>query len=417
MKIKILSLTALVLFLSIGLQAQKANIKGRVLSEGEGVPFVSVLIEGTNIGVTTNANGYYEINDIPEGKYEFHTHALGYKQMIKEIQVKNNKTTELNFNLEKDVLQLDQVVISTERHAINRREASIIINTMSTKQLSNVQASTMSEGLNFIPGLRTENNCQNCGFTQLRMNGMEGAYSQILINGRPIFSGLAGVYGLETLPANIIERLEVIKGSGSALYGSNAIAGTVNVITKEPLKNSYQIKLTDQVVGVGFKNLKPANDKTINFNATLVGNNARNGLALYGFIRKRNAFDANGDGFSELPNMKNFTLGSSFYQRLGLKGKLSFDMYAINSSRRGGNRFDEPFHEADITEALSHEIYSGATTFERFFRETDKLSAYLSGQYVNRDSYYGAEQDLSAYGKSVDFTWVGGIQYDLTLKN
>ncbi len=411
MKIKLLSLIAIVMA-TIGLNAQQSVISGKVLSNGEGVPFANIMIEGTNIGVSTDANGNYQLNDLPVGHYTIHAHALGYQHVSNDIDVQGGSNTNINFELNKDVLQLSQVVVSASRNETNRREAPVIVNTMSAQQLSTVQASTMSEGLNFVPGLRTENNCQNCGFTQLRMNGMEGAYSQILINGRPIFSGLAGVYGLEILPSGMIERLEVIKGGGSALYGSNAIAGTVNVITKEPLTNSYEIKLTDQIVGVGFKGLTPTNDKTLNFNATLVGNNARNGIALYGFIRDRGGFDANGDSFTELPQMNNLTIGGSFYQRLGLKGKLSFDVYAINSSRRGGNKFHVPVHEADIAEALNHEIYSGAITFERFMRETDKFSTYFSGQYVNRDAYYGAEQALDAYGNSVDMTWVGGVQYD-----
>lgn len=87
-----------------------------------------------------------------------------------------------------------------------RTEAPIIVNTLSPKLFATTQSLTLSEGLNFSPGLRLENNCQNCGFTQVRMNGMEGPYSQILINSRPIFSGLAGVYGLELIPTNMIEK-------------------------------------------------------------------------------------------------------------------------------------------------------------------------------------------------------------------
>jgi len=85
-------------------------------------------------------------------------------------------------------------------------------------------------------GVRVENNCQNCNFNQVRINGMEGKYSQILIDGLPIVSALAGVYVLEQIPANMIERLEVVKGGGSPLYGSNAVAGVVNVITKKTPK-------------------------------------------------------------------------------------------------------------------------------------------------------------------------------------
>ena len=79
--------------------------------------------------------------------------------------------------------------------------------------------------MNFQSGLRVENNCGNCGTTQLRINGLEGQYSQVLLDSRPIFSSLASVYGLEQLPVAMIERVEVIRGGGSALFGANAIGG------------------------------------------------------------------------------------------------------------------------------------------------------------------------------------------------
>lgn len=391
--------------------AQDAYIRGQVKSNGEGVPFVNVMVEGTNMGVSTDESGKYQLENLPKGKYTIKAQAVGYKGAISRVDIENEKPIILDFNLQPDVLQLEQVVVTANRDEVNRRDAPIIVNTLNTKQLGAVSANTLSEGLNFLPGLRTENNCQNCGFTQLRMNGMEGAYSQILINGRPIFSGLAGVYGLEILPSGMIERLEVIRGGGSALYGSNAIAGTVNVITKDPINNSYAVKVSNQIVGA-VKGSNPTNDLMVNFNNSIIGNNARNGLALYGFVRNRAHYDANKDGFSELPELQNFTIGGRFYRRLGLKGKITTDLYAINSTNRGGNAFDLPYHETDITEAVEHEIYSGSFTFERFFRERDMLSAFISAQHINRDAYYGAEKALDAYGNTTDLTWIGGLQYN-----
>ena len=101
----------------------------------------------------------------------------------------------------------------------------------------------MAEGLNYSPGLRIEDNCQNCGFTQIRMNGLQSHYTQILINSRPVFSDLAAVYGIELIPANMIERVEVVRGGGSAMYGSNAIAGVINIITKENKNSKIHIKI------------------------------------------------------------------------------------------------------------------------------------------------------------------------------
>ena len=106
-------------------------------------------------------------------------------------------------------------------------------------QLQNVQACNLAEGLSFQSGLRVETNCQTCSYTQLRMNGLPGGYSQILINGRPVFSPLAGLYGMEQIPTNMIDRIEIVRGGGSSLYGSSAVGGVVNVITKLPKKNDY----------------------------------------------------------------------------------------------------------------------------------------------------------------------------------
>ena len=115
------------------------------------------------------------------------------------------------------------------------------MNITSGKLFSAVGSSTLSESMNFTPGLRIENNCGNCAVTQLRINGLEGHYSQILLDSRPIFSSLATVYGLDQLPVSMIERVEVVRGGGSALYGANAIGGVVNIITKEPLYNTLNV--------------------------------------------------------------------------------------------------------------------------------------------------------------------------------
>ena len=226
---------------------------------------------------------------------------------------------------------------------------------------------TLSEGLNFTPGLRMENNCQNCGFTQVRMNGLEGPYSQILINSRPVFSGLAGVYGLELIPANMIERVEVIRGGGSAMYGSNAIAGTINLITKDPVSNNFSAGSSIGSGGVGM-NQTQAGDINLSFNGSLASEDFKTGMSLFGFVRERDPFDANGDGFSEISSISNTTLGTRLYQRVADRGKLTVDYFNINEFRRGGNEFELPMHETDITESVTHKINSGAAAFDVLFQ-------------------------------------------------
>lgn len=303
------------------------------------------------------------------------------------------------------------------RNGKKRKESAVITNTISPVKFNTVQANSLSEGLNFCPGLRLENNCQNCGFTQVRMNGMEGHYSQILINSRPVFSGLAGVYGLELIPANMIERVEVVRGGGSVLYGSNAIAGSINIFLKDPITNSYEFGVNTRLIGSGMKNTAgTAPDYNVNFNTSLVSSDTRTGMSLYGFYRDRDHFDANNDGFSELSRINNTTIGSRIFHRFGARNKLSLDLFNINEERRGGNEFDKPLHETDIAEAVDHNILNASLTYVQYFREKDKLSVFFSGQAVKRDSYYGAMQSLSDYGKTKDFTYNGGVQYTYNLK-
>ncbi len=387
-----------------------AMLFGDVKSEGEHIPFATVVIQGTTIGTAADVTGHFKLTDIPLGKQTVLISAVGYKPFSKEVEFKQKTSVTILAELEFDNIGIEQVVISADRNAKSRSKTPTIVNSINPKLFQRTQSVTLSDGLNFSPGLRMENNCQNCGFSQVRMNGLEGPYTQILINSRPVFSGLAGVYGLELIPANMIERVEVIRGGGSAMYGSNAIAGTVNLITKDPIANVFSISSNYGSLGQADA-FNPVGDFNLNLDGSFVTDDYRTGLSIFGFYRNRNAFDANGDGFSELASIDNSTLGARFFQRVANRGKLTFDYFHINEFRRGGNKFELPLHEADISESVDHAIHSGAATFDLLLRDADKFSVFFSAQHVDRDSYYGANQDLSAYGKTKDFTFASGVQY------
>jgi len=390
-----------------------AVIVGHVVSKGEHIPFVNVIVKGTTIGVATDATGHYRLIDLPLGKLTIMVSAIGYKSQEKTVITEANKTIEVKFDIEQDALGIDEVVVTGDKGASKRTESPVIVSSISPKLFAVSQSTVLSESLNFSPGLRMETNCQNCGFNQVRMNGMQGPYSQILINSRPIFSGLAGVYGLELIPTNMIEKVEVVRGGGSALYGSNAIAGTINMILKDPLTDSYEIGTSSSLIGVGVNGAdSPALDYNVNFNASVVSDDYKTGLSVYGFYRDKEAFDANNDGFSELTQLDNTTVGSRFFHRFGFRGKLAVDFFHINEERRGGNKFDYLPHEADIAEQLEHKLTTTAISYDQFFRDEDKLSVYLSSQKVDRASYYGVEQSQSDYGQTDDFTYNLGAQYN-----
>lgn len=395
-----------------------ANVFGHVTSEGKHIPFATVVVKGTTIGTVTDATGHFRIINLPPGEIILEASMMGYKPKLRTFTAKENTTVEIKFELEPDVLSLEEVIITANRSEQKRTEAPVIVNTIKPSLFNNSQSVTLGEALNFSPGLRLENNCQNCGFSQVRMNGMEGPYSQILINSRPIFSGLAGVYGLELIPSNIIDRIEVVRGGGSSLYGSNAIAGTINIMLKEPVRDTYEAGLSYGITGVGLEESGGSKtDIQANCNTSVVSDDLKSGITLFGFTRDRGMFDANNDSFSELTPIKNLTLGTRIFHRFGYRDKLSFDFFTIREKRDGGNKQDYPIHERDIAEVLNHDFKTAALTYDKFLREQDLLSVYASGQLVERDSYYGAEQSMTDYGNSVDRTYNIGVQYRALLGN
>lgn len=208
---------------------------------------------------------------------------------------------------------------------------------------------TLGEGLNFCPGLRLETNCQNCGDMKVRINGLEGQYSQILIDRRPIYSALSSVYGLEQIPASMIERVEVVRGGGSALFGS---------------------------------------------------------------FRNRHPFDYDGDGFSEIGKNKANSFGFKTYYKSTAYSKITLEYHNLYEFRRGGNKFDLLPHQADITEQTEHFINGGGLIYTLSSKNyKSNLSVYTSAQHINRQSYYGMQQDPNAYGTTIDISIVSGIQF------
>ena len=400
---------ALCVVLSAGAQHTDAHIHGHVIDKatGEHLPYIVVMLKGTTIGVTTEHTGHYMIRNIPEGRFTIEVSAIGYKTQTREVNIAKGRSYEVNFTLEEDFVQIDGVIVSATRSETTRRMSPTLVNVVGMDTYDRTNATTVAQGLSFQPGVRVENNCQNCGFQQVRINGMDGQYTQILIDSRPIFSALAGVYGIEQLPANMVDRVEVMRGGGSALFGSSAIAGTVNIITKEPVRNSAAIShTTTSIAG------SSALHNTTDINASIVSEDNKLGIAVFGQNTAKDAWDANGDGFTELSAISGQTMGFRGYLKTGLYSKLTAEYHHLQEFRRGGDNLDLPPHEAMIAEQTEHGINTGGLKFDWFSKDQrHRLNAFASLQHIDRKSYYGAGKDPNAYGKTTDLTWVGGAQY------
>lgn len=383
-------------------------IAGHVIEKSTeaSLPYAAVLIVETGQGTVTDEDGEFKFKKIPAGKYTIRVQLLGYETQEKKVTVSNDFTVDVHFLMSDSSIMTDEVVVSANRNETSRKLAPVVVNVMNAKLFESVNSTDLAKSLNYQSGLRVENNCQNCGFPQVRINGLEGPYSQILINSRPVVSALSGVYGLEQIPVNMVERVEVVRGGGSALFGANAVGGTINIITKDPVNNSFQISST----------LSNMNGKVweqyMGANASLVSKDNTYGIALYQSYRNRNPYDADGDGFSELGKLNMNTFGLRTYYRPTQFSRISLEYHTTNEFRRGGNKFDMQPHETDITEQTKHVINSGGLSYDLFWKEyKHKLSFYSSIQHTDRDSYYGAQQDENAYGKTDDLTWVAGGMY------
>lgn len=390
------------------LRKSDANIVGHILDKNtkEHLPYITVALKGTTIGTVTDATGHYFLKNLPEGEFMLEVSSIGYKTVTRKVVLKKGKTLEEDFEIEEDAVALDGVVVSANRSETTRRLAPTLVNVVDLKLFEQTNSTTLAQGLSFQPGVRVESNCQNCGFQQVRINGLDGPYTQILLDSRPIFSALSGVYGIEQIPASMIERVEVMRGGGSALFGSSAIAGTINIITKEPIRNSGMLSHT--LTGIGGN----AFDNSTSLNASLVTDDQRAGLYIFGQNRHRAAYDHDDDGYSEIPKLHGQTVGFRSYLKTSLYSKLTFEYHHMEEFRRGGDLLNRPPHEANIAEQVEHSINGGGLKFDYFSPdEKHRFNVFASAQHIDRNSYYGGGQDPNAYGKTDDLNWMAGSQY------
>lgn len=408
-----LAVAAIAMCFSVLAQAQNklsdASISGHIIDSktGEHLPYVMVMVGGTQIGIQTSSSGHYVLRNLPLGKHDIIASFVGYKDSAVSMDIEAGKTYEVNFSLEPESLSLDGVVVSATRNRTSRKMAPALVNVIDSRIFASTSSPTLAEGLTFQPGVRIENDCQNCGFTQARINGLDGHYSQILIDSRPIFSALAGVYGLEQIPASMIDRVEVVRGGGSALFGASAIGGTINIITKEAMRSGAGI--SHELTSIG---MSGALDNNTSVNASMVTDDARGGLSVFGQRRSRDGYDADGDGFAEIPALNTITIGTRGHLRLNPFSKLKFEYHGVKEFRRGGDQLDRPAHEALIAEQTEHINNSGSLSYEGQSQDGKHIwNAYVSAQHISRNSYYGSGMDPKAYGRTTDLTAVGGVQY------
>ncbi len=232
---------SLLLFLLFGLgftsiQAQQGEISGVIADDLTVIPFANVYLEGTTIGTSSDEDGKYSLKNIPEGKYKLRVKVLGYRDFSKTISVGSNERLTIPIQMIAASEQLEEMVVSGTLKAVSRSESPVPVEVYSPTFLKKNPTASIFEALQNVNGVRPQINCNVCNTGDIHINGLEGPYTLVLIDGMPIVSGLGTVYGLSGIPNSLIEQIEIVKGPASSLYGSEAVGGLINVITKNTLE-------------------------------------------------------------------------------------------------------------------------------------------------------------------------------------
>lgn len=390
----------LILWSSFVVGAQELEVY--VVWKGEPIP--SARVEWSGGKALTNSEGLVLVQWERTEILTLSIRAAGYEDTLVTINP-NAEVKKLTVSLEQVNWITKDVVVTGSREEESRRDAVIRIASLNAGQLATVGAQNVAEGIGFQPGLRMENNCGNCGYSQLRMNGLDGAYNQFLLNGRPVFSSLNSIYGLEQIPVSWIERIEVIRGGGSVLYGPNAIAGVVNIITRDPIVSGVSGQ-----VSAGYMDGKL--DQYAGANGVFVSKSNKTGVALSLGQRFRDGYDRNGDGFTNLPVMKGYAGDVHFFHRPSAYSRIGVQLRYLNEFRRGGDALSLPPTEATIAEQIKSNALGGEISYEAYLRNRKhKMEVFLASQHTRMDNYYGAEQDPDGFGVTQDANYVAGLRH------
>jgi len=210
------------------------NISGKVESILPIDQEITIRLLNTNFKTQTDSLGFYKLENIPNGTYKINVTSTGFKLITQRISVLESENLNLDFELEEDQNELNEVVVSGTLKPVKRLESAVPVEVYSPTFFKKNPTPSIYDALQNINGVRPQLNCGVCNTGDIHINGLEGPYTLVMIDGMPIVSSLSTVYGLSGIPNSLVERIEIVKGPASSLYGSEAVGGLINIITKNP---------------------------------------------------------------------------------------------------------------------------------------------------------------------------------------
>jgi len=365
----------IILFVLFSIQtgfAQEHSVNGRVYSEGEPLNGASLRIKGTNLGTITNEKGYFSIKFSKKKNNQLIISYTGHKSKQIEIDPKESDIGKIILELYES---LDEIVISGTLKPVSKLKSPVAVEVYSQSFFKANPSPSIFESLESINGIRPQLNCNVCNTGDIHINGQEGSYTMVLIDGLPIVSGLSTVYGLSGIPQSLIERVEIVKGPASTLYGSEAIGGVINLITKLP-ENSSKLSIDSFVSDWGEINTDIGYKYSLSKKTT--------GLLGINYFNFSNPIDNNNDGFTDLTIQDRI----SIFNKFTYGDKLSFATRFVYEDRWGGQLKWEPKYRGGDT-VYGENIYT--TRFEAFgnYRFNKNLSFQFSYNNHTHNSAYG----------------------------
>jgi len=367
------------------------SLRGRILNPQKApVAGAIVLVPEQSVSTETNAQGEFILAGLKVGHFHLEAHKHGFLSYVDDAGEYRNDQIDIQITL--ITVPSEEIVVTATQTERLFAETPVKTEVLTQTTIERKDASNLAGALSLTTGLRIENNCQNCNFTQVRINGMEGKYSQILIDQSPVMTAMTGVYGLEQIPVEMIERIEIVKGAGSALYGGNAVAGVINIITRDPDHNHSEFSLRrESVVG------QPSLD--LGFHSGLISPSLNTKAFVFAHHTQREAVDLNGDAISEIGRLESASFGGNLYQLFpGIGGRLKLGFFRLHEDRRGGDQLTKPAHQTEITEWIKSDQLCFDSRWDHSLSSNAHYTLSMSYLDARRETYYGSGGDPNAYG-------------------
>ena len=398
MSIMKIYLKIFLLIFSITCNSQNNSLAGKISYGLENLPYVNIYIQNTKLGTSSNEDGYYQIKNIPSGTYKIVVSSLGYKTKTTEITFNKNENEKIiqNFSLVSDN-SLDEIVVSGNLRPVSKSASSVPVDVYSKSFFKKNPTPSIFESLQNVNGVRPQLNCNVCNTGDIHINGLEGPYTFVLIDGMPIVSGLSTVYGLTGIPQALIQRVEVVKGPASTLYGSEAVGGIINIITKKPSNSpmlfvdSFSSSWEEINTDIGFK-----------YNAS----KKIQGLLGINYFNYQNIIDNNNDNFTDLTLQNRISIFNklNIEQRNNKLFTVAF-RYVYEDRWGGETNWNKSFRGTDLVygESIYTSRWETFGTYELPTTENIRLQFSANGHH--QDSFYGTDSykadQLIAFGQLI----------------